>query len=91
MWCWPRLQRARLSVIALTGRTENVEHCRLSDVRAQLQSVVRKGKTYDLNTSRAWKLYSALWPRSSFLRRVLLAFYRLTHGMPLLARNVSLQ
>ncbi|MBQ9640292.1 MAG: S24/S26 family peptidase [Bacteroidaceae bacterium] len=72
------------------GNLVGVEHCRLADVRARLQAVVRDGKTYDLRTSRTWKLYSALWPRWSFLRRVLLAFYRATHGMPLLARNVSL-
>ena len=73
------------------GNVRGVELCRLSDVRARLQSVVRNGKTYDLSTSRAWKLYSALWPRNSFLRRVLLAFYRVTHGMPLLGRNVNLE
>ena len=73
------------------GNLYGVEHCRLADVRAQLQSVVRNGKTCDLSTSRRWKFYSALWPQSPLLRRLLLALYRATHGMPLLGRNVSLE
>ena len=73
------------------GNVRGVEHCQLADVRARLQSVVRNGKTYDLSTSRAWKLYSALWPKQPFLRRVLLPFFRVLYGMPLLGRNVSLQ
>lgn len=53
-------------------------------VRAKLIQVVRNGKTYTLTTSRAWKLYSAIWPRLLPVRRYLLAFYRLfwLHQMP---------
>ena len=46
-------------------------------VRAKLIQVIRNGKTYTLTTSRAWKLYSAVWPRLLPVRRYLLAFYRL--------------
>lgn len=46
-------------------------------VRAKLIQVIRNGKTYTLTTSRAWKLYSAIWPRLLPVRRYLLAFYRL--------------
>ena len=53
-------------------------------VRAKLIQVIRNGKTYTLTTSRAWKLYSAIWPRLLPVRRYLLAFYRLfwLHQMP---------
>lgn len=47
------------------------------NVRAKLVQVVRKGKTYTLSTSRAWKVYSAIWPRLLSVRRYLLALYRL--------------
>lgn len=58
-------------------------------VRAKLIQVVRNGKTYTLTTSRAWKLYSAIWPRLLPVRRYLLAFYRLfwLHQMPNKRKN----
>ena len=58
-------------------------------VRAKLIQVIRNGKTYTLTTSRAWKLYSAIWPRLLPVRRYLLAFYRLfwLHQMPNKRKN----
>lgn len=53
-------------------------------VHAKLVKINRLGKTYDLKTSRTWKVYSAIWPRLLFARRYLLALYRLLwlHQLP---------
>ena len=59
------------------GNVVGTETFPLEQARAKVVQVVRKGKTYTLATSKIWKVYSALWPRSSFLRRYLLALYRL--------------
>jgi hypothetical protein len=48
-----------------------------ANVRAKLVQVIRKGKTYTLDTSRKWKVYSAVWPKLLPVRRYLLALYRL--------------
>jgi len=72
------------------GNVRGYEHCKVDDVRAKLVGVVRGKTTYRLQRSILWRIYSALWPETPFLRRVLLALYRVTHGMPLLARNVKL-
>ncbi len=48
-----------------------------SQVRAKLVQVVRKGKTYTLATSHAWRIYSAIWPHLLPVRRYLLGLYRL--------------
>lgn len=54
-----------------------VEHCELRDIHALCSQVVRKGKTWDLRTSRFWKVYSWTWPRLLPARRYLLALYKL--------------
>ena len=53
-------------------------------VCAKLVEINRLGKIYNLSASRAWKIYSALWPRLLPARRYLLAFYRLLwlHQLP---------
>lgn len=51
----------------------NVEHCRLSDVKALAYGFLRKGRTTpDLIVSRKWRVYSWLWMRLLPLRRPLL-------------------
>lgn len=47
-----------------------------ANVRAKLVQVVRKGKTYTLDTSSVWKCYSAFWQHTRPLHRYMLAFYR---------------
>lgn len=66
------------------GNVFGTEHCTLLDVRARLSAVVRKGKRYNLDTSRAWRIYSCIWPRLLPVRRYLLALYRLlwNHQLP---------
>lgn len=66
------------------GNVQGMETCMIEDVRAQLISVVRNGKHYNLKTSRVWKLYSFCWTRLLPLRRYLLALYRLQalHQLP---------
>lgn len=55
----------------------NVEHCRLSDVKAIAIGFYRKGrKTADLTDGRKWRTYSWIWMRLLPVRRYLLAFYR---------------
>lgn len=50
-------------------------------VRAKLIQVNRKGKVYKLDTSRVWKVYSAIWVHLLPIRRYLLSLYRLLwHG-----------
>ena len=55
-----------------------------ANVRAKLVQVVRKGKTYTMATSKAWKFYSSVWPKLLPVRRYLLALYRLLwlHQLP---------
>ena len=55
-----------------------------ANVRAKLVQVVRKGKTYTIATSKAWKFYSSVWPKLLPVRRYLLALYRLLwlHQLP---------
>ena len=66
------------------GNVQGTETCIIEDVRAQLISVVRNGRHYNLKTSRVWKLYSFCWTRLLPLRRYLLALYRLLalHQLP---------
>ena len=66
------------------GNVQGTETCRIEDVKAQLVAVTRDGKYYDLNTSKAWKIYSFCWTRLLPLRRYLLALYRLLamHQLP---------
>lgn len=68
------------------GNIQGTEQCTLDDVRAELVSVIRKGKTYDLHTSGSWRIYSAIWPRLLPCRRILLALYRLLWNKQLPAR-----
>ncbi len=66
------------------GNVEQTEICGRDDVKAVLESVVRKGKTYNLSTSRVWHVYSWWWVRLLPARRYLLTAYRLIwlHVLP---------
>lgn len=74
-----RIERISGDTITMRGdgNVVGVEVCRVSDVRAKLVKVRRKGRMYELQTSRCWRAYSAIWPRLLPIRRWLLAFYRL--------------
>ena len=53
------------------------EHCLLSDIRASVPGLYRKGRTtLDSVSGRKWKIYSWWWTRLRPVRRWLLAFYR---------------
>ena len=58
------------------GNTCGVEVVRRVNVLAKVVQIERKGKCYDLATSRWWKCYSFLWCRLLPIRRYLLAIYR---------------
>ena len=58
------------------GNSLGTEQCPLSSVQAVLTAVIRDGKTYDMATSGAWKIYSWLWMHLLPIRRYLLAVYR---------------
>lgn len=58
------------------GNWPGTETCTLSDLRASLIAVERKGVTYNLATSCVWRIYSSLWTRLLPIRRYLLALYR---------------
>ena len=59
------------------GNVIGTETFHMADVRAKLLRVVRKGKVVTLADSKAWKVYSAIWPKLLPVRRYLLALYRL--------------
>ncbi len=59
------------------GNVEGTEIFPVANVRAKLLQVVRKGRTYTLDNSSAWKCYSLVWPKLLPMRRYLLALYRL--------------
>lgn len=59
------------------GNVSGREFCRRDDVIGKASAFFRKGREKsDSVDGRKWKLYSALWPSNSFLRRVFLALYR---------------
>jgi len=66
------------------GNVKGTEHCSLSDVRAKLLYVKRKGRTWNLTTSRFWRLYSKVWPTLLPIRRYLLALNKIIflHTIP---------
>lgn len=59
------------------GNVSGTEHCRIADVRAVLIRVRRKGRVYDLRTSRIWRAYSTVWMHITWMRRYLLFLYRI--------------
>lgn len=59
------------------GNVAGTEHCTIGDIRAVTCQIIRKGKTWNLSTSRIWKIYSKVWVRLLPARRYLLAIYRL--------------
>lgn len=59
------------------GNPVGTETFPIENVRAKLVKIERKGKIYDLRTSKVWKVYSAIWPKLLPIRRYLLALYRL--------------
>ena len=53
------------------------EHCRLSNIKAEMVGFYRKGRTtLDRTDGRKWKLYSWIWMQLFPVRRYLLAAYR---------------
>jgi len=66
------------------GNLYGTEVCNREDVRAMLDGIIRLGKTYELATSRTWKVYSWWWVRLLPVRRHALAFYRVfwLHQVP---------
>jgi hypothetical protein len=57
------------------GNVMGTEECLLDNIAASTLALIRKGKRYSTQGC-AWRCYSALWPRWSFARRVLLKLYR---------------
>lgn len=57
------------------GNIRGTEHCLQTDVAANVQAFIRKGKTYSPK-GRVWRRYSWWWTRLLPLRRYLLWFYR---------------
>ncbi len=74
-----RIEKIENGVVTMRGdgNVKGTEVFPEANVRAKLVQVVRKGKTYTLATSGAWKCYSAIWPKLYPVRRWLLALYRL--------------
>lgn len=57
------------------GNVQGTEQCHISHVVAATKQLVRKDKAYSPE-GKAWRCYSALWPRWPLARRVLLAIHR---------------
>lgn len=81
-----RIDRIEGNAVTLRGdgNVGGTEHCRLEDIRALTCQFIRKGKTWNLQTSRVWKVYSKVWVALLPIRRYLLALYRLIwrHELP---------
>ena len=58
------------------GNIRGTEHCKMPNVMASAKVFIRKEKNYTPQ-GKAWRCYSALWPTSPFVRRVLLKLYRM--------------
>jgi hypothetical protein len=58
------------------GNVWGTEECRIENVVASTLTFVRRGKHYSPQ-GRAWRYYSALWPKWLFARRVLLKLYKI--------------
>ncbi len=71
------------------GNYPGTEHCKMSNLRALMVQVVRKGRTWSTN-GMFWRIYSWLWIRCLPARRYLLALYRLLwlHELPARIKNV---
>lgn len=57
------------------GNLSVYESCKRQDIIAEVTEVVRGNKTMKQGDLR-WRMYKSLWPSNSFVRRVVLAFYR---------------
>lgn len=81
-----RIEKIDNGIITMRGdgNVEGTETFGRERVRAKLMKIRRLGKTYDLSTSRTWKIYSAMWPRLLPIRKYLLSLYRLLwrHQLP---------
>ena len=61
------------------GNAYGEEHCLRSNVIGRAVGFFRKGREEaDKVTDAKWRIYSALWPSNSFLRRCLLFLFRKT-------------
>lgn len=74
-----RIEKMDNGIITMRGdgNISSTETFTSDRVRAKLLKVIRLGKTYNLATSRKWKMYSAVWTRLLPARRYFLALYRL--------------
>lgn len=72
-----RIDRIEGNMVRLRGdgNIRQTEQCRLTDVRAVMVKVVRKGREYPVD-SLTWRLYSQVWTSLLPMRRYLLALYR---------------
>lgn len=61
------------------GNVRGTEQCHIDHVVAATKQLIRKDKPYSPE-GKAWRCYSALWPRWPLARRVLLAIYRRLPG-----------
>lgn len=57
------------------GNLSVYEWCKRQDIIAEVAEVKRGNRTIEQGDFR-WRLYKSLWPSNSFVRRVLLGFYR---------------
>ncbi|MBQ0021786.1 MAG: S24/S26 family peptidase [Prevotellaceae bacterium] len=66
------------------GNVFGTESFTVAEVRAKLIAIKRLGKVYYTDKSKTWKVYSFIWPKLFWCRRVLLALYRLLwlHQLP---------
>lgn len=81
-----RIESIKGNIVVMRGDGNPVgtETFPITSIRAKLVYIKRKGKTYSTDNSKAWKIYSAIWPKLLPARRYLLALYRLLwlHQLP---------
>lgn len=58
------------------GNVYGTEQCHIEHIVAVTKAFMRNGRSYSPQ-GKAWRWYSALWPKCPFARRVLLKLYRM--------------
>lgn len=76
-YVYHRIIRIENETITLKGdgNVRGTEQCHINHIVAATKLFIRKDKPYSPD-GKAWRCYSALWPRWPLARRVLLAIHR---------------
>lgn len=76
-YVYHRIVNIKNEIVTLRGdgNAYGTEQCHISNIAATTRQFIRKGQCYS-PLGQKWRWYSALWPSSPFIRRLLLAIHR---------------